>query len=383
MATTCASLASAAGLDDMQGRALRVTCVIASLGAGGAERVLSELANELAETGIQVTVITLDHRVADHYLLHDAVERRSVPIFWPTAGKIESVYATVLRLVRIRRAVLSSRPDAVLSFCEMTNVRVVFALLGTRIPVIVSERVDPRMHRIGRAWNVLRRMAYRRARHVVVQTDAVARWAGEFVRRDAITVIPNFARMIDGAVDVARESMILAVGRLDRQKGFDMLIEAFVRSTLSNSGWQLTIIGEGPERQTLQAQVVASGLAGAIDLPGSTHEIGAWYERASMFVLSSRYEGFPNVLLEAMSCGLPCIAFDCPNGPAEMIQQGENGVLIAPEDVSALCMAMRRLAADGVLRHTLGERAKQVKQTYSRSTVLGQWSRLLRSVANA
>lgn len=367
----------------MENRTLRVTCIIASLGAGGAERVLSELANELAQTGAQVTVITLDHRVPDHYHLHVAVERRSVPIYWTTTGKIESVFATLRRLARVRRAVLSSRPDAVLSFGDVTNVRVVFALLGTRIPVIVSERVDPRMHHIGRAWDFLRKMAYRRARRLVVQTDMVARWAAGFMRQNAITVIPNFARMIDCAEDVARESMILAVGRLDRQKGFDMLVEAFGRSTLSNSGWRLAIVGEGPERQALQAQVIESGLAGAIELPGTTHDIGAWYARASMFVLSSRYEGFPNVLLEAMGCGLPCIAFDCASGPAEMIQQGENGVLIAPEDVTALCMAMRRLAADGVLRHTLSERAKQVNQTYSRPVVVDQWSRLLHSVASA
>ena len=362
-----------------------VMLLVSSLGGGGAERVISELASFLCDCGYPVTLTTLEGEGEDFYGLDPRVRRTRANIMWNSSGVVQQIVNTFRRLSIIRHAVRAAKPDVVVSFIDMTNVRALAALIGTSIPVVVSERTDPRHHRIGRAWETLRRLTYPLAARVVVQTDGVRDWAQGVFRRAKIDMIPNAVRAFS-AVPAYRPAQmpagptIVAMGRLSDEKGFDLLLDAFAQSRLAANGWSLVVLGEGPKRSALSEQAVRLGVSAQVLLPGRTREPEAWLKHADIFALSSRYEGFPNVLIEAMQCGAASVAFACDSGPSAIISDGVDGLLVANQDVSALALALRRLADDAPLRHRLGRAASRVVERYSREAVYGQWRQLCEDV---
>jgi GalNAc-alpha-(1->4)-GalNAc-alpha-(1->3)-diNAcBac-PP-undecaprenol alpha-1,4-N-acetyl-D-galactosaminyltransferase len=175
--------------------------------------------------------------------------------------------------------------------------------------------------------------------------------------------------------------LILAMGRLTRQKGFDLLLDAFQRSGLAENGWHLAILGEGLERYALVEQATALGVSQALALPGRVSDIGRFLASADIFVLSSRYEGFPNALLEAMQMGRACVSFNCLSGPSDLIVNDRNGFLIPAEDIEELSVALQRLAANPVLRSRLGGQASEVTKQFSPAKIYGDWLRLIDDMA--
>ena len=169
----------------------------------------------------------------------------------------------------------------------------------------------------------------------------------------------------------------MAVGRLTEQKGFDLLIPAFARAAARHPGWTLDIWGAGEARETLAAVIDASRCGTRIRMRGLSAQPGGWARDAAAFVLSSRWEGFPNVLGEAMACGLPSVAFDCAFGPAEMIRDGHDGLLVPAEDQAALERALDRIMGDATLRERLGSNAREIGQRLAPPRVAAEWTRLL------
>ena len=165
--------------------------------------------------------------------------------------------------------------------------------------------------------------------------------------------------------------LLLAVGRLGPEKGFDLLIQAF--ASLSNRGdWRLVILGEGADRAHLEN--LASGLP--VALPGTQADLSPWYERADLFVLSSRLEGFPNVLLEGLAAGCPAVSFDCPAGPADLIQHGINGELVVAQDVAQLASTLADLMHDPVKRARYASHATESVSRYSVEQIMPLWNQL-------
>ena len=197
------------------------------------------------------------------------------------------------------------------------------------------------------SWRLLRRLLYPFATFLVVQTESVVKWGRRAAFPARVRVIPNPVRPMHPALNCPPElgirPTVIAVGRLSLQKGFDILLSAFARGGLP-SEWQLVILGDGPERPALQAQIDALGLTNNVLMPGIVAEPEQWLQHADLFVLPSRDQGFPNALLEAMNCGLPVIAFDCPSGPGEIVRNEQTGVLLPPGDTDALATAITRLA---------------------------------------
>ena len=171
------------------------------------------------------------------------------------------------------------------------------------------------------------------------------------------------------------------MGRLAKQKGFDLLIEAYSRSRLSQQGWHLAILGEGDERRALLKQAADLGVTDSVSLPGYVGNVGSWLEQADIFVLSSRYEGFPNALLEAMQMGRACISFDCLSGPRDLLAGGRHGVLVPAEDVAGLSAALRDLAGDAERRRSLGARARSAMGALAPSRIYGKWVDLIDAAA--
>jgi glycosyltransferase involved in cell wall biosynthesis len=173
-----------------------------------------------------------------------------------------------------------------------------------------------------------------------------------------------------------RGCILLAVGRLHPQKGFDLLIAAFGQLAARYPNWNLYIVGEGNERQALEAQVAVLGLQGRILIPGRIGNLGDWYAAADLYVMSSRFEGFPNTLLEAMAYGLPVISFDCDTGPRDIIRSDADGLLIPPSNLPALVQALDQLMQDTLLRNHLGQAAADAKIRFSIAEVDLKWTRL-------
>jgi glycosyltransferase involved in cell wall biosynthesis len=170
------------------------------------------------------------------------------------------------------------------------------------------------------------------------------------------------------------------MGRLDTQKGFDLLLRAFAKCCRERPDWALTIIGEGEERDELQALAQNLDIASKVRFTGRVAVPAALLRRADLFVLSSRYEGFPNALLEAMAVGLPVIATDCPSGPAHIVRNDIDGILVPTEDVDALATAMAGLMDDDAWRKRLGASATSVVERFSVERIMEHWDSLLEQV---
>ncbi|WP_447987242.1 glycosyltransferase family 4 protein [Nitrospira sp. Nam74] len=359
---------------------MRIMLMISSLRAGGAERVMSLMANYWVAQGHSVTLLTLDGTHDDWYPLDVRVQRVGLDLLMPSAHVRAAIWNNITRFRRLRHEVCRCRPDMVVSFVDRMNTLTLLAV-GTLVPVIVSERTDPRKYAMGRMWNVLRTMVYRRAAAVVVQTNAVRPWAARLIAERRVQVIPN---PIDPRLDETTvlptfqktNARIVAVGRLVQEKGFDVLIRAFHRCSRRHPDWSLTIIGEGEERGTLEALVSQLSLKDRVMLPGLARQPDVILRGADIFVQSSRFEGFPNALLEAMACGVAVISTACA-GPSEIIRNGIDGLLVPPDDVEALTSAIECLIDDSAVRLRLAGRALEVRRRFSIDKIMDQWDILL------
>lgn len=361
---------------------MRICGVIASLGAGGAERVMVELCAAWQARGDSVTLLTLDDGRNDFHAVPSGVTRHALNLASQSTSAGRAIRANVTRARTLRAAVKSARPDVVVSFTDRTNVLVLMAARGMTVPIVVSERIDPRRHEIGGAWNLLRRLVYPGAAAVVVQTDAVRGWANGIVAPDRIAVIPNPLRVATESTVVAgqRDKCIVALGRLVDQKGFDVLVRAFATVADDFPEWQLIVYGEGPRRNALEQRVADLGLTNRIHLPGKTVTPDAVLANAAIFALPSRYEGFPNALLEAMSHGCACVASNCDSGPADLMSDGVNGRLVPVDDVLAFAEALSTLMRDDTLRTTYGVAAQAAVQRFAPQVVLDAWDAVFAKV---
>ena len=303
------------------------------------------------------------------------------------------LFQTLKSVKPIRKVIKQLRPDIVLGMMTPNAVRAIIASFGLPTKVIVSERNFPGRKKTNYRWAKLRRRFYRFADGHVVQTHKISCWLRKHTGASNIVIIPNSVTYPIASLSpflapekvVGKESkIILAVGKLHEQKGFDLLISAFHRIAQHAPGWMLVILGKdiktGNQRQNLQQQVDELNLSDRVKMPGCAGNISDWYRRADIFVLSSRYEGFPNVLLEAMANGCSCISCDCDTGPSEIIINEQNGLLIPPEDIDSLAEAMERLVKDERLRAHIAANAIKVRENFSEHRIMDMWIQFFEEV---
>lgn len=369
---------------------MRITFIISSLSAGGAERIMSVMANYWADKDWGITLVTLDSVTSDFYKLHPDIKRIAMGLMGESSNPLIAIKNNLIRIVRLRHEIRSSKPDAIISFMDRMNVLTLLATRGLGLNVIISERVDPTYYHIGKLWSLLRRVTYPWANMLVAQTDKIGGWIEKHIAPKKVAVIPNPISYPDEKkyseiplISLIGETkpvhFIVAMGRLTPQKGFDLLLKAFAKVARSNPEWKLIIFGEGKERDALLQLADRLGIAKSVFLPGIVKNPMTFLRQADLFVMSSRYEGFPNALLEAMACGLPVVSFDCPSGPREIISDGVDGVLAPPENVDALSETISRLISDERERKRLAARATEVLERFGLEKVMGMWEDIIKN----
>jgi GalNAc-alpha-(1->4)-GalNAc-alpha-(1->3)-diNAcBac-PP-undecaprenol alpha-1,4-N-acetyl-D-galactosaminyltransferase len=355
--------------------------VIAALGAGGAERVASILANAWAGEGIQVTLLTLDDgSISPFYRLDTRVRLTALGVAGDSRGWGEALFNNLRRLQRLRAAVASSAPDVVISLLTETNVLTLIASVGVRAPVVACEHTDPFGCPVGRVWGFLRRLTYRRAKRVVVLSERARSFFGRGVRTE---VIPNpviLPAAYATAASLRDSRNIVAMGRLAPEKRFDMLLRAFAQIAERYPDWSLEILGDGPQRGALEKLRGDLGLERRVRLPGTSREPQTELLRSAMFVSSSALEGFPMAICEAMACGLPVVAAEYHEGIRELMHDGIDGIIVSG-DAAALAAAIERLIRDSDERARLGAAARKITLRYSPESVQRRWDILFGEVA--
>lgn len=356
---------------------IRIALVLPGLAAGGTERVVNAIANHWAERGWMVTILTLEPPGKPSYFAyHPRVTMRRLGL--PTSGepKLRAIFLTIKRILALRRCLREVWPELIVTFLTRTNVLTMLATGGMGIPVVVSERNNAELQYCGPVWSWLRRRLYPHAFGLVAMT----RGALEFFpakMRPRSWVIPNPVYLPDGWQPSRGGHVLAAVGRLVPQKGFDLLLQAFGEIAQLFPEWTLVIWGEGVERKNLEKQRDHLGLQNRVRLPGVSELPGTWVETADAFVLSSRFEGWGIVLLEAMAAELPVVSFDCKWGPREMIHDGVDGLLVPQEDVAALARALAKVMRDAGLRQRLGAAAAKSAQRFAPDRIMASWDEMV------
>ena len=373
---------------------MRLLFYIHSLSAGGAERVISKLTSHLAaecdsqgERQYDVTLLTQAPLGSDRYPLHPAVQRQSLLTGQVSRNLAEAVFNNLRRIWRLRREIRQSKPDVVIAFMPTANILSLIATTGLGIPVLVSERNYPPCSRIGGLRRWLQQRLYPRAHTVVAVSQGIARWLEAHWQLQNVVTIANGTSLplprtdpVVSTDQVGDARLILFVGRMVEQKQPLTALEVFAHLR-TDDDWRLVMIGRGPLSDQVAQEIERRRLSGRVHRIEHVGNLQDWLERSEILLFPSRYEGFPNALLEAMTCGCAVVAYDCPTGPADLIEDGINGRLIRLGDTEQLSTAVQTLVDDETLRTTLAHAARGVMQTHDESQGFARWQALIDGTA--
>ncbi len=364
----------------------------ASLAAGGAERFAVNLVTHFKHRCESAFFVTIHDKSSDFFTLPDGIIRRTLDQRkrGQRCGQLKRILCLVLSL---RRQLSEIKPDYLISISTIQNVIAILASLGKPVRVIASERTSLLDSGSQKGlWALFRRYTYRFADAHVAQTADAADWLRLYAKASNVFIIPNMVTwpipitqpVIPPIKWIKPESrLILAVGNIYPLKGFDLLIQAFALVFHDHPDWLLAIVGGRDDKENtiiiLENLVAISGMQERVIFPGKVGNIADWYSRADLFVLSSRREGFPNALLEAMAAGCACISFDCPTGPRHIIEDGINGLLVTPENINAMAQALSQLMRDDATRQKMADNASHIRELYSIDRIMRQWESVLQA----
>ena len=343
---------------------------------GGAERSALNLASLWSDRGEEVLVMPTfsGGGTGSFYQIPDKVKINYL-------ADLSDSSAALPRLLALRKFIIDNQFDVVISFITNVNVAAIIAGLGSKIPIIVCERSDPFEIPMSFFWKVARSLTYPFAEQVIIQTNELLEKfkKSQSTYRNKLTVIPNPIPKVflESCRTDEPSRRILAVGRLSKEKQFDHLIIAFSK-IVPRDGWIVEIYGDGEEKENLQSLIDSLNLNAHIFLRGASHSVEMVYKAGDIFCLTSKYEGFPNALLEAMvsSCAAVCYASPC--GPIEMLDASKNVILVDLNDIIALSDGIKKLMKNKTLRYKLGARSKFFAiKNYNEEVILSKWHSVL------
>ena len=353
---------------------------------GGAERVLADISAVLAERGHDIGLMTNDNIYAaeSFYPLHPGIQRISIGI-----GNVEvraTIKDTIFRIMAFRKEMLQAKPDAVVAFMHSSFIPMSFALIGTGIPVIASEHIVINHYRTRPIEFLLLCFSSFFVRYITVLSEAIKVQYPKFLQKKMVVISnPVMHPPVDDCkyVKDAHKKRILNIGRLDPQKGQDILIEAFALLARDYPEWTTEIYGNGELKDYLAVLINKLEMQDRIFLKGTTAQISDVYRQGNIFALPSHYESFGLATAEAMAHGLPVVGFaDCP-GTNELIEDGVSGILVHSNNKDRILpfkAALDKLMNDSDLRDVIGKSATQKVKRFDRQKIGTQWENLIRSV---
>lgn len=331
--------------------------IIPSIGIGGAERVVSVLANHLVLKDYKVTIILLVRDIS--YRLDERVQ-----VVFPDF-KLHRNISSLLKVIRYyRKAVKEIKPDVIFSFLEFYNEITMLALIGIKKKIFLFDRNNPFLKEQNATQAILRKVLYPKADGLVVQTRRAAEYVDKLRLNSNILILPNPLSNIKELWNPDFESKrIICVGRIETQKNHKYLIDIF--SQINNDGWILQFVGDGSCRPELEEYVNVLNMKNHVQFLGIRNDVQSLLSESTIFAFPSLWEGFPNALLEAMAVGVPCISNNCPTGPSEIIQDGVNGFLIDVGDIEEFKKKLLIMMIDKELRAIFSANARIAMLKYA------------------
>lgn len=340
---------------------------------GGTERTTCCLANAMARHGHDVTLISVFRTGGECKFPLDGNVRFVVLSDFDYTLKVSALKRMMVLLGEVRNL----RKNRAVRECDVIVAQKFFAAMlavraGFGAKTFVGDHYAYDLYH--GVMNKVRDAVYRKAKAVVVLTEGNA----VLYRQNGVSrveVIPNMLP-IKISEHVGGQQEIIAVGRLTYQKGFDTLLYIIDNIKERIAGWHLTIYGEGEDRKMLERIIDERQLVQFVTLYGATDNIEKAYREAEFGVMTSRFEGFPMVLLEAVAAGLPMVSFDCPTGPKDIYKDGA-GIVVPDQDIKAIGEAIVRMTQDGQLRDKLSRECATVRETYSEENIYRQWMKVI------
>lgn len=342
----------------------KITFVIGGMTRGGAERVISILANEYAKNGWKVDIVMLLLNKIEYEL------NKNIQIIDMTSKSKRRLLGIPSWFLKFRKYVKKSNPDVIVAFSVGINLTVLLSTFGMKKKIIISERNDPSMDGRNKGVDIATKILYKKATKIIFQTKRASKYFSKALQANSI-IIPNPISVKEMARE-EKKHKIVSVGRLAVQKNQKMLIEAFAEVQKKYPDYQLWIYGKGNLKEELEKNIENKNLKDNVFLPGSVSDIHARISDAEIFVLSSNYEGLSNALLEAMMMGIPCISTNCA-GSDEYIIDGYNGILVPVGDKDKLCNAMIKLIENKNLRRDIAIHGQESVKVCDSNFVIQQW----------
>lgn len=346
------------------------------LAMGGAERVVTNLSAQFAEEGYEVIVAT-EWEEEEEYCLDKKVRRVSVGLTKEEENR-NRIVKMILRFLRLRNFTKRERPDVLIAFAKKANYRALLATLGMNQKVVACVRTNPKGHydRFGDWFQI--RLLFRRAAGVVFQTEGQKDFFPDFVKKKSIVILnPVNPKYIGLPVVVERDKEVVHSGRIVYFKNHELLIRAFARVHEKHPDYVLKCYGSDSGDGTWEKAencIKKLGAESYVKLMGGSDDLEKLLPKAAVYAFTSDWEGLPNALLEAMAMGLPVVATDCPcGGPATVIQDGENGLLIPVGDEDALTESIIRLIEDRQMAERLGKNARKIGDIANSNAIFKQW----------
>lgn len=361
---------------------MRISCCISSLSGGGAERLMSGLADRLARRH-DVALVTLSGAGRDDYPVSACITRYPLDLQQESRSVVAALNNNHVRIQHIAESFQDFEPDVVLSFGDQMNITSLLAARRLKIPVVITEVTDPRHHRLPRVWHWLRRRYYPRAAAAIAVSAAAAAAVQRLCGLEVHVIRPAVERPAElnlAAFQVGQRKRIAVVGRISGEKRFDLLIRAFTSIAEKHPEWDLEIAGSGPQADALSELIEELAMPSRIRLLGRIESVWPFFATAEAYALTSLYEGTPVALLEAMAMGLACVAIDCDSGAGEILTHETDGIL-APDDEHAFAKALDRVLGDEALRRRLGAAAAEKAKEFSWTPCVASFERVLQTAA--
>ncbi|MDD4436552.1 MAG: glycosyltransferase [Tissierellia bacterium] len=346
--------------------------------SGGAGNVIQILANAFALRKNDVNVLLLNHHT-DYNRLDDKVDVIKTTITNQNSNsKIVWLTQTIASLNKL---IVGIEPDVVISFLDNNNTIVGLSLMFNDIPLIVSERSNPVIIKPNFAWRILRIPAYLRANAVIVQCSNFINFNRLFSKKTSVIPNPIMRPKFRQNRDFHNDNIkIVSIGRLAKVKQFNLMIHAFAKINKKIPNTELYIYGDGDERPSLEKLIHQLSLQNKVFLPGRTTEVYDVLHNNDIYLMTSKQEGFPNALCEAMVAGLPVVAFECHEGLRDIVDHGQNGFLVPPDDIDNMAKCTGLLIQDANLRQVFSKNARVISEKFSIEKVLNTWETMIQEV---